>query len=92
MLLLSQGQVENLVVVVQACLAMQLEGGTKHALLIVHCAVADSSQARMGCSHGTHGTRLLDHVAVKACTQVRPAAHHTPKTCSAFFTLIKKNK
>ncbi len=64
---LSYRQVENLVVVVQACLAMQLESTTKHALLIIDDTVAHAPQTCMGCSHSTHCAWLLHHIAVKSC-------------------------
>ncbi len=72
-MLSSHRQMENLVVVVQACLAMQLESITKHPLLAVHDAVANAPQTSMCCSHCTHSTRLLHHVAIKSRAQIRPA-------------------
>ena len=72
-----QRQMEYLVVVVQACLAMQLVTTTKHTPLFICNAVAHTPQAGMYCRHGTHSTWLLYHIAVKACAQVGPAKQHS---------------
>lgn len=66
-------QMENLVVVVQACLAMQLESTTKHPLPAVHNAVTNAPQTSMCCSHCTHSTGLLHHIAIEPRAQIRPA-------------------
>lgn len=67
-----QRQVEYLVVVVQACLAMQLVITAKHTPSSIWDAVAYAPQPGMYCSHGTHSTRLLHHIAIEACAQVGP--------------------
>ena len=69
----SYWQMKNLVVVVQACLAMQLDSTTKHPLRTFHKTVANAPQTSMCCSHRTHSTRLLHHIAIKARAQIRPA-------------------
>ena len=69
-------EVKNLVVVVQADLAMQLVGSTQHATLVICNAVADAPQASMCCRHCTHCTGLSHHVAIKASTEIGPAQQH----------------
>ena len=68
-MLSSYQQMENLVVVVLACLAMQLDSTTKHPLLAVHNAGATALQTSACCSHCTHSTRLSPHIAIKSCAQ-----------------------
>lgn len=72
-----QRQVEHLIVVVQACLAMQLVTTAQHTTSRICIAVAYASQTGMCCRHGAHCTWLLHHIAIKACAQVGPAQQHT---------------
>lgn len=62
---------------VEALLSMQLVRSTQCSMLLVSYAICHTPYARMSSCHGTHCTWLLDHIAVKASAQIRPAEDST---------------